>query len=192
MARALHAQKTPEQIKDELEKQFLSPPTTFSPEWLNKLQQRWDYQSSNHTELCQLAPTQTRTITRFTREGLEGKVTGYKQVTVPASSATAKNSTSLLRRPANRADFVRGAAGFYPFAPGGLDAVEATAAFEDELLQQNGTAGKANTLDRVIDFAAEGGLLEVPPGFSRGLRFPEKSKQDEEAAQEVENVLEEE
>src|ERR1700753_4325331 len=128
---------------------------------------------SNYQDLFQIAPTQTRTIVRFNREGLEARVTGYKEITVPANSATAKNSTSLLRKPANRADFVRGAAGFYPFAPGGLDAVEATAAFEDELLQQNGTAGKANRLDRVIDFTAEGGLLEVPPGFSRGLKFPE-------------------
>src|ERR1700750_87240 len=124
MGPMLYGQQTPDQIKDELEKQFLLPPTTFSPEWLNKLQQRWDYQSSNYTELCRLAPTQSRTVTRFTREGLEGRVTGYRQVTVPASSATAKNSTSLLRRPANRVDFVRGAAGFFPFAPGGLDGVD--------------------------------------------------------------------
>ena len=50
------------------------------------------------------------TIIRFIREGLDGRVTGYREVTVPANSATAKNSTSLLRKPANRADFVRGAA----------------------------------------------------------------------------------
>ena len=181
---------SPEAVKAKLEKDFLTPSTTFSPVWLDRLQQRWDA-PTNYNELAILAPTQTRTIIRFTREGLEGRVTGYKEVTVPANSATAKNSTSLLRKPANRADFVRGAAGFYPFAPGGLDAVEATAAYEDELLQQNGAESTTNRLERVIDFAAEGGLLEVPPGFARGLKFPEKSKQDEAAAQEVENVLEE-
>src|ERR1700744_4693188 len=171
MAHALHAQKTPEQIKDELEKQFLSPPTTFSPEWLDKLQQRWDYQSSNYIELCQLAPTQSRTVTRFTREGLEGKVTGYRQVTVPASSATAKNSTSLLRRPANRADFVRGAAGFFPFTPGGLDGVDAIQAYEDQVrLQEEHRPLKIRGLDRIIDFRDGNGLLEIPPGFSRGMK----------------------
>ena len=181
---------SPEEVKAKLERDFLTPSTTFSPTWLDRLQQRWDA-PTNYSELATLAPTQTRTIIRFTREGLEGRVTGYKEVTVPANSATAKNSTSLLRKPANRADFVRGAAGFYPFAPGGLDAVEATAAYEDELLQQNGMDGKANRLDRVIDFTAEGGLLEIPPGFAKGLKFPEKSKQDEDAAQEVEDVLDE-
>ncbi|KAF2769640.1 antiviral helicase [Teratosphaeria nubilosa] len=186
--------KSSEEIKAKLEQDFLTPSTTFSPAWLDRLQQRWDV-PTDYNELFALAPTQTRTIIRFTREGLEGRVTGYKEVTVPANSATAKNSTSLLRKPANRADFVRGAAGFYPFAPGGLDGVEATAAYEDELLGQ--TAGpngleRSNKLDRVINLAAGGQLLEVPPGFSRGMRLDEKPVQDEEAAEEVERVLDEE
>lgn len=184
--------KSPEEVKTQLEKDFLTPSTTFSPAWLDRLQQRWDA-PTKHSELFALAPTQTRTIIRFTREGLEGRVTGYKEVTVPANSATAKNSTSLLRKPANRADFVRGAAGYYPFAPGGLDAVEATAAYEDELLGQDHVdASKGNKLNRVINFAAEGGLLEVPPGFGRGLKAPEKSVDDAAEAKDVENVLEEE
>lgn len=184
--------RSPEEIKAKLEQDFLTPSTTFSPAWLDRLQQRWDV-PIDESELFALAPTQTRTVIRFTREGLEGRVTGYKEVTVPANSATAKNSTSILRKPANRADFVRGAAGFYPFAPGGLDAVEATAAYEEELLQQKGPdkAAKVNKLEKVIDFAAEGGLLEVPPGFTRGLRFPEKATSDEVSAQEIEQVLEE-
>ncbi|KAL1583117.1 hypothetical protein WHR41_08263 [Cladosporium halotolerans] len=184
--------KSPDEVKSQLEQDFLTPSTTFSPAWLDRLQQRWDA-PTKHSELFALAPTQTRTIIRFTREGLEGRVTGYKEVTVPANSATAKNSTSLLRKPANRADFVRGAAGFYPFAPGGLDAVEATAAYEDELLGQDRVdASKSNKLARVINFAAEGGLLEVPPGFSRGLKVPEKAAENAEEAKDVENVLEEE
>ena len=183
--------RSPDEIKQKLQEDFLTPSTSFSPAWLDRLQQRWDA-PTDYNELFSLAPTQTRTIIRFTREGLEGRVTGYKEVTVPANSATAKNSTSLLRKPANRADFVRGAAGFYPFAPGGLDAVEAAAADEDELLQNGvdaSSVAKANKLDRVINFAAEGGLLEVPPGFSRGLRVPEKPTQDESTADEVEKVL---
>jgi antiviral helicase SKI2 len=186
--------KSPEEIKAALQEEFLTPTTSFTPEWLDRLQQRWD-SPVNHTELFALGPTQTRTIIRFTREGLDGRVTGYKEVTVPANSATAKNSTSLLRKPANRADFVRGAAGFFPFAPGGLDDVEATAAAEDEYLQRsgNGAAQRSNRLTRVIDPTAEGGLLEVPPGFSRGLVATIKSTtQDDEAAKEVEAVLEEE
>ncbi|EXJ78407.1 hypothetical protein A1O1_08807 [Capronia coronata CBS 617.96] len=195
MATAVSSKRSPEQIKEDLEREFLSPPTTFSPEWLNKLQQRWDYQSPGYTELCQLAPTQTRTITRFTREGLEGRVTGYRQVTVPASSATAKNSTSLLRRPANRADFVRGAAGYMPFAPGGLDGVDAIQAYEDQtrLEEENQSSRKKTSgLDKIINFGAPGGLLEVPPGFTRGMKFAEKKASEQEEAEDVEKTLQEE
>lgn len=148
--------------------------------------------SADYTDLFEIAPTQTRTITRFNREGLEGRVTGYQEVTVPATSANAKNSTSLLRRPAGRADFVRGAAGFFPFAPGGLDGVEALAAMESEAqtADQPRSGTRQSGLDRIINFGAEGGLLEVPPGFARGLKVEDaKSKEAVENAQEVEDAL---
>ncbi len=152
---------------------------------------RWDI-PTDYTGVYELAPTQTRTITRFTREGLEGKVTGYKEVTVPANSATAKNSTSLLRKPANRADFVRGAAGFFPFAPGGLDGITAIAALEDQASKedQQPKGNEGSRLDRVIDFSSQGGLLEIPPGFERGLDLTKsKKKVDEATARQVEETL---
>ncbi len=116
-------------------------------------------------------------------------------MTVPANSATAKNSTSFLRKPANRADFVRGAAGFFPFAPGGLEGVEAAAALEEQAIRAEGTVqGGKSKLERVINFSGEGGLLEVPPGFERGLDFEKKRKDESDVkeAEEVENVLDEE
>jgi antiviral helicase SKI2 len=158
------------------------------------LHRRWEA-PTDYTTLFKIAPTQTRTITRFTREGLEGRVTGYKEVTVPANSATAKNSTSFLRKPANRADFVRGAAGFFPFAPGGLEGVEAAAALEEQAIRSEAKEqGGKSRLERVINFSGEGGLLEVPPGFERGLDFGKKSKDESDVkeAEEVENVLDEE
>jgi antiviral helicase SKI2 len=179
-------------IKQNLEREFLTPSTSFSTQWLNELQQRWD-SPTMYPDLFAIAPTQTRTIIRFDREGLEGRVSGYKEITVPASSATAKNSTSLLRKPANRAEFVRGAAGFFPFAPGGLDGVEAIASLEDQALQrQEGDRGTlGGGLDRIITFGAEGGLLEVPPGFPRGMKMPEISTEEGQSAIEVQKVLEE-
>ena len=182
-----------EHLKRDLESEFLSPPIAFDSEWLNKLQFRWDV-PTDYARLYELAPTQTRTITRFTREGLEGKVTGYKEFTVPATSATAKNSTSLLRKPANRADMVRGAAGFFPFAPGGLDGVTAVAALEDQTIQdeQRTKRNGSSKLDRVIDFGSKEGLLEIPPGFSRGLDFDiNEPKVDKDTAKQVENALSE-
>ncbi|MCJ1477206.1 hypothetical protein MMC13_005877 [Lambiella insularis] len=188
--------QTLEATKKEVEADFLTPTTVFNTEWLNKLQERWEA-PIDFTELFAMAPTQTRTITRFTREGLEGRVTGYKEITVPANSATAKNSTSLLRKPANRADFVRGAAGFFPFAPGGLEGVQAVADLEDQAIQRNkgpgADKGSSSNLDRVINFGSEGALLETPPGFSRGLDFSKPlTKLDEQAAQQVEATLGEE
>ena len=109
---------------------------------------------------------------RFTRDGLDGKISGYKEVTVPANSQTVKNSTSFQRRPADRADRVRGAAGFLPFVPTGLDGIPEPVSLEDKLLyvgQPHNLVSKS--LDRVIEFGTEGGLLQVPPGFTRGLQF---------------------
>ncbi|KAL2872424.1 armadillo-type protein [Aspergillus lucknowensis] len=182
------------ELKQELENEFLTPSPRFSPEWLNRLQRRWDV-STDYSDLFEIAGTQTRTIVRFDREGLEGRVTGYHEVTVPANSANAKNSTSLLRRPAGRADFVRGAAGFFPFAPGGLEGVEAIAEMETEVQTAAAarSGGKQTGLDRIINFGSEGGLLEVAPGFSRGLKFETaKSKEAREEDEEVEHTLQEE
>ncbi|KAI0008213.1 DSHCT-domain-containing protein [Xylariaceae sp. FL0662B] len=184
----------PEALKADLEKKYLSPSNKFSTEWLNRLQQRWDC-PTDLTELFRIAPTQTRTVTRFQRQGLEGRVTGYKNVTVPANSATAKNSTSLMRKPGNRVDFVRGAAGFYPFAPGGLEGIEATAALEDQMVKSGvaGTNGSQNKLERVIKLGAEGGLLEVAPGLERGIDFSKKkSKINENEAKAIEAELDQE
>lgn len=184
-----------EHIKRRLETEILSPSPQFSIDWLNRLQQRWDFEA-DYSELFSMAPPQTRTVTRFQRQGLEGRVVGYKNVTLPANSATAKNSTSLLRKPASRADFVRGAAGFFPFAPGGLETVEATAAMEDQL--RKGTAADAddsgkNKLERVIQLGNENGLLEVAPGMDRGIDFTKKKGSiDSEAADAIKEELEEE
>ncbi|KAL2136536.1 hypothetical protein VTI74DRAFT_3081 [Chaetomium olivicolor] len=186
----------PEQLRAELEAKYLTPSTTFSTEWLDKLQQRWDT-PTDFSLLFRLAPTQTRTVTRFIRHGLEGRVTGYRNVTVPASHATAKSSTSMLRKPASRAEFVRGAAGFFPFAPGGLEGIESAAALEDQLRASSAAAevDSRKKLEKVIKLG-EGGLLEVAPGLSRGIDFSKRRKladaESERQAKEVEEVLDQE
>lgn len=185
----------PEELKRKLQDLLLTPSPEFSSEWLNRLQQRWDFET-DFSSVFKLGPTQTRTVTRFLRHGLEGRVTGYKNVTVPASSATAKNSTSLLRKPGGRADFVRGAAGFFPFAPGGLEGIEATAALEDQIhsggiLGEGEERSNRGKLDRVIQIGSEGGLLQVAPGMTRGIDFSKKTKSNQDANA-VQEVLEEE
>ena len=150
---------------------------------------RWEVQT-DPVDLFEIAPTQTRSVTRFTREGLEGRVTGYQEITVPGTSASAKNSTSLLRRPAGRADFVRGAAGFFPFAPGGLEGVEAIAEMEAGAEPETSRPGKSGGLDRIINFGSEGGLLTIPPGFDRGMVITENVSS--EGDDEVEDALNQE
>ncbi|KAK3898285.1 NUC185 domain-containing protein [Staphylotrichum tortipilum] len=186
----------PDQLRAELEAKYLAPSTTFSTEWLDRLQQRWDA-PTDYSLLYAIAPTQSRTVTRFVRHGLEGRVTGYRNVTVPASHATAKSSTSMLRKPAARADFVRGAAGFFPFAPGGLDTIESTAALEDQLRASSAAAegDSKKKLDRIIKLG-DGGLLDVAPGLDRGIDFSKRRKladaDAEKQAKEVEEVLDQE
>ncbi|RCI15995.1 hypothetical protein L249_1748 [Ophiocordyceps polyrhachis-furcata BCC 54312] len=183
------------EAKRRLEAQFLSPSAAFSTEWLDRLQQRWDFEA-DYPSLFSIAPPQTRTVTRFLRRGLEGRVTGYENVTVPMNSATAKNSTSLLRKPAGRADFVRGAAGFFPFAPGGLQGIEATSALEDQVhtgvVVDDDGGPRQNKLERVIQPGSRGGLLEVAPGMNRGIEFGSRNEDDEnenEDAKAIERVL---
>ncbi|KAL2209606.1 DEAD/DEAH box RNA helicase [Sarocladium strictum] len=181
------------ELKQRLEELILSPSPQFSTDWLNRLQQRWDFEA-DYTSLFRIAPPQTRTVTRFQRQGLEGRVVGYKNVTLPANSATAKNSTSLLRKPASRADFVRGAAGFFPFAPGGVDSIAATAAMEDQFgaVKDDEDGGK-NKLERVIQIGSGDGLLTTAPGMDRGIDFSQKKTQlDQAAADAVQEELEEE
>ncbi len=183
-------QNSEDELKKDLESEYLFPSTSFSTKWLNQLQMRWDA-PIQYDDIFELAPTQTRTITRFTRKGLDGAVTGYEEITVPASSATAKNSTSILRKPASRADFVRGAAGFFPFAPGGLEGVEAIAAAEERLVagEDSDDAKSRRKLDRVIEFGAESGLLTTAPGLPRGISFPKQALEQQNNAVEVEETL---
>ncbi|KAL9036088.1 MAG: hypothetical protein Q9214_006291, partial [Letrouitia sp. 1 TL-2023] len=161
------AEVSSDELKKRLEEDILKPHSSFSNRWLDKLQQ-------------------------FIREGLEGRVTGYREVNVPAINVTAKNSTSFLRKPASRVDFVRGAAGYLPFAPGGLDGVQAVADFEDEILsrEKDTKVSKKRDLSRVIDFSSGDGLLQIPPGFSRGLDFEKGIAQvDQSVAAQIEQSL---
>ncbi|KAF3939661.1 hypothetical protein ABW19_dt0204916 [Dactylella cylindrospora] len=155
--------KSEGEVFKEIEDEFFLPPESFPLEWLNRLQERWE-EPADYYSLFSLAPTMSRTVIRFTREGLEGRVTGYKEVTVPAQSITAKNSTSLLRKPGSKADFVRGKAGFFPFSPGGLDAGSANERAED--LEAAEAAQEA--------IIGKDGMLQVAPGLLRGLKLDDQ------------------
>ncbi|KAK7203627.1 NUC185 domain-containing protein [Myxozyma melibiosi] len=153
--------------QDELVKQlegiFLSPPVSFSDQWLNLLQTppSMPYDTLYH-ELFDIPSSQTRSTTHFIRAGLDGRIVDYEERTSahPLDTDSAKNSSSFTRAPAAKADFVRGRAGFVPFTPGGLDPSIATSAAS---IAGIGGAG--------IVRHDEHGLLNTAPGLPRGLNI---------------------
>ena len=70
---------------------------------------------------------------------------------------TGRNSTSLLRKPGAKQDFVRGRSGQFPFSPGGLEGVS-------EGMDENARY-------RINEKTQLGPLLSIPPGFTRGMRM---------------------
>lgn len=115
---------------------------------------------SLYHNLFDIPQSQTRSVTHFVRAGIDGHIVGYETQTsaYPLDTDNAKNSSSFARAPASKADFVRGRAGFVPFAPGGLDPSLATSASS---IMGIGAGG--------IVRRDEHGLLNSAPGLPRGL-----------------------
>ena len=71
--------------------------------------------------LLHIEPTFPTTSLEFRSAGLNGDITGYKEVTQAAAPRTALNSTSVDRKPSSyTSSFVRGKSSYFPFRPGGL------------------------------------------------------------------------
>ncbi|KAF8310553.1 ATP-dependent RNA helicase [Clavulina sp. PMI_390] len=146
-----------QQIRDAIEKQWLSPKDTLPDHWLRRYQVWWN-EPVQIPSLLSLAPGPPPTELAFVRTGLEGKVVGYVET-----------STSLLRDPAPASTFVRGKSGYLPFRPGGLDDV---AILDDDndnsntINYGNDGTGTAHTAT-----SRQGELLTIAPGLDRGLDF---------------------
>ncbi|KAG8697325.1 hypothetical protein FRC08_006616 [Ceratobasidium sp. 394] len=145
---------TKEEIHKAIEQEYLTPRTTLPKHWLPTYQIHWkDELVLSDLLTFERLPAPTKLV--FERAGLDGRIVGYKEVTVPRDRPTAHSSTSLLRAPGAVADFIRGHSGNVPFKPGGLDE-----AFDDT------KEGEADFVD--LDSET---LRTIPPGFSRGLKF---------------------
>lgn len=107
---------------------------------------------SQTSELYTLPQQKSTTAVRFKRAGLEGKIVGYEEYSLPSdtSTETSKNSLSVNRQTGSKLDFVRGHAGFMPFTPGGLEVSDSP----------------VNKLNLHRDTQ---GLFDIPPGFPRGF-----------------------
>lgn len=121
-------------------------------------------------ELFNIPEFESRSGIQFKRTGLEGKVVGYEECTLRQLSkdANSKNSLSLKRETGSHMDFVRGRAGFMPFAPGGVEIDEQT-----------------NEADRYYLHRDAQGIFDVPPGLSRGMDTSESASISNEESKEL-------
>ncbi|XP_037948135.1 helicase SKI2W-like [Teleopsis dalmanni] len=101
------------------------------------------------------APASTKLVPR--RDFMTGKIIKFEEVDLEDVGANACNSTSMRREPGLLEETTHGSSKNYPFLPGGFD----------ELPRIKLTADN-------FDFGTE--LLTVPPGFSKGHDFANKSE----------------
>ncbi|CAG8794692.1 24576_t:CDS:2, partial [Racocetra persica] len=115
--------------------------------------------------LASLKPSKSRTTLEIVRDGPEGNIIGYKEITIGESTITSQNSSSFLREPGALKNFVRGKSSYLPFAPGGLES-EVMVDTISEIVKET---------DALI--FGEDELLTVPPGFERGLSYEDELPQ---------------
>ncbi|KAH9897909.1 antiviral helicase [Cubamyces lactineus] len=139
-----------DKVHHEIEEKLLLPKATLPDHWLPTYQIHWENKLSIPS-LLKFAPCAPPTSLSFIRTGLEGRVTGYTEVSNPPV-ATGLTSTALDRAPGPSRNFVRGKAGYVPFLPGGLDVLKQT----DDLVDLQEGSSRLRT---------------IAPGLSRGLRL---------------------
>ncbi|KAH8099717.1 antiviral helicase [Cristinia sonorae] len=148
-----------EDVHSEIEAKLLVPKSQVPSHWLPTYQVSWEHELSV-PRLLSLEPSPPPTNLEFVRAGLNGRVTGYTEVPAPRLTS-GLTSTSLDRAPGPANNFVRGKAGYVPFWPGGMD----------DVLKESVA---------VVDLEETSkGLLRIPPGLSRGLRFPGDEDEEE-------------
>ncbi|KZO92822.1 antiviral helicase [Calocera viscosa TUFC12733] len=152
-----------DKLHQALEDRLLLPKAKLPDHWLATYQLHWEHETSIPS-LLTVTPSPAPSRLEFVRSGLEGRVTGYREIPISKEHATALTSTSMLRAPAPTTNFVRGKSSYVPFLPGGLD----------DIL---GDGVELQTVD--VEEAAHAGLLTIPPGFSRGLRLPGEEIEEE-------------
>ncbi|KAG9073990.1 hypothetical protein FRC06_011008, partial [Ceratobasidium sp. 370] len=159
---------TREQVHRAIEQEYLTPRTRLPKHWLPTYQIHWkDELVLSDLLTFERLPAPTKLV--FERAGLDGRIVGYKEVTVPRERPTAHSSTSLLRAPGAAADFVRGRSGNIPFKPGGLqeafiDTEEEQADFVDL------DSGKSQVSTRRARFASPS--IPVPQQLGQQNKHP--------------------
>ncbi|KAI0639904.1 antiviral helicase [Trametes polyzona] len=147
-----------DKVHQQIEEDLLLPRESLPSHWLPTYQIHWENKLSVPS-LLKYEPAPPPTSLSFVRTGLQGRVTGYAEVSNPRVS-TGLTSTAIDRAPGPSRNFVRGKAGYVPFWPGGLDNLK-----------------DANDIVDLQEGSSQ--LRTTAPGLSRGLKL---SKDDEDDA----------
>ncbi|KAI9317442.1 NUC185 domain-containing protein [Dichotomocladium elegans] len=148
---------TQDEIKEEIEREFLTPEASFPISWLAKCQEHWQ-EAADFPTFGYAAISKPRTALKIARQGYDGDIVGFTESILYDADLSATNSTSFSRPFGSVKDFVRGNATQFPFAPGGL---------ESEVLVTEEEVEKIN-----IDFDfLQDDLPAIAPGLDRGLAF---------------------
>ncbi|KDQ12068.1 hypothetical protein BOTBODRAFT_189538 [Botryobasidium botryosum FD-172 SS1] len=178
-ALALDRLPSQQEIYSAIEDNLLTPKQKLPEHWLSRYQLHWETKIAIPS-LLSLSPSPPPTALAFRRSGLEGKVSGYVEARSPRVSLTARTSTSLSRAPAPASTFVRGKSGYVPFKPGGLE--DAFVDQDHEDVASTAQTGVSKGTHLRLFFPAppppSQGLRTVPPGFSRGMVFPDEDPSD--------------
>ncbi|KAI8070677.1 NUC185 domain-containing protein [Gongronella butleri] len=160
---------TVEAIRKDLEETFLTPQTSFPAAWLNKFQEHWD-EPTRFATFAQEQLCGSVSDLQVVRHGYDGDIVGYHEFLPGGNALTANNSTSMNRAVSSTRDFVRGSTAQFPFAPGGLDEDHALMVSARELEEKS---------DEIFNMQPDASILDnldlasaVPPGLTRGIRFP--------------------
>ncbi|KAI0361085.1 antiviral helicase [Trametes cingulata] len=150
-----------EKVHRQIEQDLLLPKESLPDHWLPTYQIHWEDKLCIPS-LLRYEPSPPPTSLSFIRTGLQGRVTGYAEVSNPRIS-TGLTSTALDRAPGPSRNFVRGKAGYVPFWPGGLDNLKQASDLVD--LQEGSSR-----------------LRTAAPGLSRGLKFGKDGEIDADVA----------
>lgn len=125
----------------------------------------------------------SRTSYHFQRLGIEGKISGYKELVnlEEIENANASNSLSITRKIDHRGNMIKGSTNQLPFTPGGL---------VDEAVDENVNVdnAKAEYTMKLLN-RDQFGLFNIPPGMERGIiPFSEMESSTEDYYKDFENL----
>lgn len=149
---------------EELKAEILEPSHRLTWDLLDLVQSVPEIDRNElYDDLFMIPEPLCRTSYRLKREGIDGKVVGFKEEVRLADldNANATNSLSINRKVGSKQNTVSGKSGYLPFQPGGL--LNQSSA--------NQTLNKYRQNDFEYLHRNSAGLFDVAPGISRGLNL---------------------